>query len=108
MPAPSTPARRPRSIPVQPPLPPRGDDAALVPEVLERPKDPREDEVMEDKAYEEFDTQDREPLAPIKPNYNLRRVLERLPKLLEERVVEKCCRRVLWRIVVEKCWRRVL
>ena len=84
VPAPSTPARRPRSIPGQPPLPPRGDDAALVPEVLERPKDPREEEVMEDKAYEEFDTQDREPLAPIKPNYNLRRVLERLPKLLED------------------------
>ena len=55
----------------------------FVPDVLERPKDPREDEVMEDKACEEFDSQDREALAPIKPNYNLRRVLERLPKLLE-------------------------
>lgn len=38
---------------------------------------------MEDKAYEEFESRDREELAPIKPNYNLRRVLERLPKLLE-------------------------
>ncbi|CAL1138133.1 unnamed protein product [Cladocopium goreaui] len=46
---------------------------------------------IEDVIYEEeeFAVQDRKELAPIKPNYNLRRVLERLPKLVENGDITK-------------------
>ena len=95
--APSTPSYRPRSIPPQPALPPRADDdlpaeeveaeageeqQLAVPQVQERPEDPREEEAIVQPAYEEFDAHGRAALAPIKPSYNLRRVLERLPKLV--------------------------
>jgi hypothetical protein len=84
VPAPSTPGSHPRALPPQPALPPRHDDAALVPlpEVQERPGDPQEALAVAEPAYEEFDLHGRQSLAPIKPNYNLRRVLERLPKLV--------------------------
>ena len=83
-PAPSTPSSRPRAIPKQPGLPPRGDDAALLPQVHDRPDNP--DEELEEAKYEDetFESQDRSAIAPIKPNYNMKRVLERLPKLVEE------------------------
>ena len=85
VPAPSTPSKRPRSIPAQPALPPRADDAALVPRVMERPENPAEQPLaLEDAPYEEFDAHDRRDLAPIKPNYNLRRVLEKLPKIIAD------------------------
>eukprot|EP00435_Cladocopium_sp_Y103_P007244 s1993_g2.t1 len=88
LPAPSTPSTRPRAIPAQPALPPRQDDAALVPvepqpQIQERPDDEREQEALANPAYEEFEAHGRAALAPIKPNYNLRRVLERLPKLVD-------------------------
>ena len=85
VPAPSTPTSRPRSIPPQPELPPRRDDAALLPQVRERPEDPAEQEAIQDAPYEEFDSQDRKDLdiiRPIKPNYNIRRVLHKLPSLV--------------------------
>ena len=84
VPAPSTPASRPRAIPKQPGLPPRGDDAALLPQVHDRPDNP--DDEPEEAKYEEeqFESQDRAAIAPIKPNYNMKKVLERLPKLVEE------------------------
>ena len=85
VPAPSTPASRPRSIPKQPGLPPRGDDTALLPQVHDRPDNP--DDEPEEPKYEEeeqFESQDRSAIAPIKPNYNMKKVLERLPKLVEE------------------------
>ena len=83
--APSTPSSRPRAIPAQPSIPPRRDDAALLPREFEKPGDPKEQ--AEGPGYEEaeeFDHQDRGDLAPIKPNYNMKKVLERLPKLLED------------------------
>ena len=88
VPAPSTPSARPRAIPAQPALPPRRDDAALVPvepqpQIQERPDDEREEEALAIPAYEEFEAHGRAALAPVKPNYNLRRVLERLPKLVD-------------------------
>ena len=51
VPAPSTPAARSRSTPAQPALPPRRDDAALVPaepqpQIQERPDDEREEEAL--------------------------------------------------------------
>ena len=78
VPAPSTPAARSRSIPAQPALPPRRDDAALVPaepqpQIQERPDDEREEEALAIPAYEEFEAHGRAALAPVKPNYNLRR-----------------------------------
>ena len=83
--APSTPSSRPRAIPAQPVLPPRRDDAALLPRELERPGDPKEqDETPGYEEAEEFEQQSREDFAPIKPNYNMKRVLERLPKLLDD------------------------
>ena len=75
------------SMPAQPALPPRVDDAALLPaepQVQERPEDPREEGAAEEPVYEEFDHHGRDALAPIKPNYSLRRVLERLPKLIKD------------------------
>ena len=84
VPAPSTPSSRPRAIPKQPGLPPREDDAALLPQVHDRPDNP--DDEPEEPKYEEesFESQDRSSIAPIKPNYNMKKVLERLPKLVEE------------------------
>ena len=46
--APSTPASRPRSVPPQPELPPRRDDAALLPQVQERPEDPQDQVAIQD------------------------------------------------------------
>ena len=73
---------------LSPALPPRRDDAALVPaepqpQIQERPDDEREEEALAIPAYEEFEAHGRAALAPVKPNYNLRRVLERLPKLVD-------------------------
>ena len=85
VPAPSTPTTRPRSIPPQPELPPRQDDAALLPQVRERPADPEEQVAIQEAPYEEFDAPDRKDLdniKPIKPNYNIRRVLHKLPSLV--------------------------
>ena len=84
VPAPSTPGTHPRALLPQPALPPRQDDAALVPlpEVQERPGDPQEAAAVAEPSYEEFDLHGRQSLAPIRPSYNLRRVLERLPKLV--------------------------
>ena len=84
-PAPSTPSSRPRRIPAQPELPPRQDDAGTLARIQERPED-HQAPALQDAAYEEeeFEAQDRRELAPIKPNYNLRRVLEKLPKLVAD------------------------
>ena len=70
VPAPSTPGSHPRALPPQPALPPRQDDAALVPlpEVQERPGDPQEAAAVAEPAYEEFDLHGRQSLAPIRPS----------------------------------------
>eukprot|EP00435_Cladocopium_sp_Y103_P071812 s194_g38.t1 len=53
--------------------------------IQERPEDHQvpalQDGVFEEE--EEFEVQDRKELAPIKPNYNLRRALQKLPHLVE-------------------------
>jgi hypothetical protein len=83
--APSTPSSIPRRIPAQPELPPRQDDAGILARIQERPED-HQAPALQDAAYEEeeFEAQDRRELAPIKPNYNLRQVLEKLPKLVAD------------------------
>eukprot|EP00435_Cladocopium_sp_Y103_P053465 s971_g17.t1 len=85
-PAPSTPSHRPRAIPPHPALPARRDDAAeLLPEVRDRPGHPEEEADTAEPGYEEevFESHDRAPLAPIRPSYNLKKVFDKLPKLLE-------------------------
>eukprot|EP00435_Cladocopium_sp_Y103_P038171 s279_g10.t1 len=83
-PAPPTPSSRPRAIPPQPVLlPPRGDDASPFPEVRERPGHPQEGAEAEPAYEETFEEQDRAPLAPIRPKYNLKKLLAKLLKLVE-------------------------
>ena len=69
VPAPSTPASRPRATPKQPGLPPRGDDAALLPQVHDR--------------LTILMTNRRRP-STRRNSLNIKKVLERLPKLVEE------------------------
>ncbi len=79
-PSPSTPTSRTRSIPPQPSFGPRKDDRLTEAELRTRP-----DEIVDkpDPPYEEFETKEA-PSGTLRPNYNLRRVLSRLPKLHEE------------------------
>ena len=63
----AAPSSRPRAIPAQPSLPPRRDDAALLPREFEKPGDPKEQAAGPGyEEAEEFDHQDRGDLAPIK------------------------------------------
>ena len=89
VPAPSTPASRSRAMPAERPLPPRQDDVLAEPELHERKED---DKDIVDAPYEqeEFETGSREEIKPIRPNYNLKLVLRRLPKLYEEENFTKC------------------
>eukprot|EP00435_Cladocopium_sp_Y103_P067126 s113_g29.t1 len=92
VPAPSTPSSRPRRIPPQPALPPRQDDVLAEPQVLDRPAAEGEDRLVEApyEAAEEFEVAPREEIQPIRPNYNLKMVLRRLPKLFEEENFTRC------------------
>ena len=96
-PSPSTPGGHHRRNPPAPPLPPRQDDTFEIPEVLEIPEDRRPADIVGDGAYEddqpqrpegEAEEEEFEPsdaagqLRPIRPNYNLRRVLQKLPQLV--------------------------
>ena len=106
IPSPSTPSRRSRSIPEGPaPSTPMASRAAAVradalqdPAILELPEQPRgEEQALRDSVYEsadalvprpeeaeEFEARPHRDLAPLRPNYNLRRVLQRIPKLVNE------------------------
>ena len=89
-PSPSTPGGHHRRNPPAPPLPPRQDDT------FEIPEDRRPADIVGDGAYEddqpqraegeeeEFEPSDAaaEQIRPIRPNYNLRRVLQKLPQLV--------------------------
>ena len=79
-PSPSTPSARTRSIPAQWSFGPRTDDRLQEADLRARPE-----EVVEraDPPYEEFETKEA-PSGTLRPNYNLRRVLARLPELYEE------------------------
>ena len=79
-PSPSTPTSRTRSIPPQPQFGPRKDDRLTEPELRARPEDSM---VKADPPYEEFETEEA-PSGTLRPNYNLRRVLEKLPKLYND------------------------
>ena len=99
-PSPSTPGGHHRRNPPAPPLPPRQDDTFEIPEVLEIPEDRRPADIVGDGVYEddqpqqpdrpegEAEEEEFEPsdaagqLRPIRPNYNLRRVLQKLPQLV--------------------------
>ena len=99
-PSPSTPGGHHRRNPPAPPLPPRRDDTFDLPEVLEIPEDRRPADIVGGGAYEddqpqqpgqregeaeeeEFEpSEDAGQLRPIRPNYNLRRVLQKLPQLV--------------------------
>ena len=99
-PSPSTPGGHHRRNPPAPPLPPRRDDTFDLPEVLEIPEDRRPADIVGGGAYEddrplqperregEAEEEEFEPseeagqLRPIRPNYNLRRVLQKLPQLV--------------------------
>ena len=104
--APSTPAARPRAIPAQPPLekkegwdesapvPPnpggpasgsRGDGALGRAAIYERPDDPHADDVLRAEPYEaDLEVRPAGELQPVlRPNYSLKRVFQRLPKLVE-------------------------
>ena len=90
VPAPSTPVARTRAIPAERPLPPRQDDVLAEPELRERKDD---DKDIVDAPYEqeeEFETGSREDIKPIRPNYNLKLVLRRLPKLYADEDITKC------------------
>ena len=90
VPAPSTPVARTRAIPAERPLPPRQDDVLAEPELRERKDD---DKDIVDAPYEqeeEFETGPREDIKPIRPNYNLKLVLRRLPKLYADEDITKC------------------
>ena len=80
-PSPSTPVARTRSIPSQPSFGPKTDDHLTEPDLRARPE---EEIVRSDPPYEEFETLKEAPSGTLRPNYNLRRVLARLPKLYEE------------------------
>ena len=95
MASPSTPGQHHRRNPPEPPLPPRRDDTFELPEVLEIPEDRRPAEIVGGGAYEddqpdrgengeeEFEASDAVgQVQPLKPNYNLRRVLQKLPQLV--------------------------
>ena len=100
-PSPSTPASRPRTRPDEPGIvqPAQNLDemdeksiadlkrAPLTPPVvLDRPGDPAEQDPTQIAPYEdeELQTKSVEEIKPLKPNYNLRRVLVRIPKLMED------------------------
>ena len=100
-PSPSTPASRPRTRPDEPGIvqPAQNLDemdeksiadlkrAPLTPPViLDRPGDPAERDPTQIAPYEdeELQTKSVEEIKPLKPNYNLRRVLVRIPKLMED------------------------
>ena len=95
LPAPSTPTSRPRRIPPQPDLPAKTDDAEILARIQERPEDPQVPALQDGVYEEEFDAHDRKDLAPIKPNYNLRRVLLKLPGLVEAGDLTKAKRLLL-------------
>eukprot|EP00435_Cladocopium_sp_Y103_P056006 s391_g18.t1 len=106
VPAPSTPARRPRAIPAESSLPPKSDGPLKQPAVLALPdQETGEDALLKSSAYEpaeegpqeeeEFEAKSHRDLAPIRPNYNLRRVLQRLPVLVEKGDNEKAKRLLL-------------
>ena len=85
VPAPSTPASRPRAIPPEAPLPPKAESLSL-PRLMDRPLNEKEEVAIIEPVYEdaELATQSHQEIAPLKPNYNLRKVLERLPKAVKE------------------------
>ncbi|CAK9078864.1 1-alkyl-2-acetylglycerophosphocholine esterase [Durusdinium trenchii] len=113
-PSPSTPASRPRTRPDEPGIvqPAQNLDemdeksiadlkrAPLTPPVvLDRPGDPAERDPTQIAPYEdeELQTKSVEEIKPLKPNYNLRRVLVRIPKLMEDENHTKVKRDGKWR-----------
>jgi len=95
VPAPSTPMTRARSIPSQPSFKKKKEDKPLAQPSVRALPDGRDDEALMQPAYEsaepdqqpgeeEFEVQPHAALAPTRPNYNLRRVLQRLPALMEQ------------------------
>lgn len=88
--SPSTPTSHHRRTEQQPGIPPRRDDTLAVPEVHERPEEPQpaslQEPIYEDNPEEEesFEVAERPEIAPLRPNYNLKKVLEKLPKIVED------------------------
>ena len=87
------PGRHHRKRPPEPALPPRQDDTFDLPDVIDLPEDKRPPELVggiyEDDPPEvpgddeEFEASDAaKKVQPIRPNYNLRRVLQKLPQLV--------------------------
>lgn len=105
-PSPSTPGRHHRKRPPEPALPPRQDDTFDLPDVIDLPEDKRPPELVggiyEDDPPEvpgddeEFEASDAaKKVQPIRPNYNLRRVLQKLPQLVAAGDITKAKRLLL-------------
>ena len=105
-PSPSTPGRHHRKRPPEPALPPRQDDTFDLPDVIDLPEDKRPPELVggiyEDDPPEvpgddeEFEASDAaKKVHPIRPNYNLRRVLQKLPQLVAAGDITKAKRLLL-------------
>lgn len=100
VPAPSTPLTRARTIPAQPGFKRKEDEPLSQPSLRALP-DGRDDEALMQSSYEpagqgqpqegeeDFDVQPHAHLAPLRPNYHLRRVLQRLPGLVERGEYER-------------------
>ena len=107
VPAPSTPMTRPRKIPALTGIKRREEEEALSQPSLRALPDGRDDEALLQSSYEpaeqeqrqegeeEFEVQPHAPLAPLRPNYNLRKVLQRLPGLVERGENERAKRLLL-------------
>ena len=104
VPAPSTPASRPRTRPEEPPMPPKPESLSL-PRLMDRPADEKAEDAIVETIYEdaELATQSHQEIAPIKPNYNLRKVLERLPKAVKEGDIARAKQLLLG--LHERLWR---
>ena len=92
VPSPSTPSHRPRRMPAQPGLPPRQDDSLGEAQIMDRPAADGDGQLVEApyEAAEEFEVALREDIQPVRPNYSLKLVLRRLPKLYEEENYTRC------------------
>ena len=87
--SPSTPTSHHRKNPPDPVLPARRDDALLQPQVMDRPVlEPQAARLEEGAPYEAVEEEEPQEGAvqlrqPIRPNYNMKNVLKKLPELSE-------------------------
>ena len=87
--SPSTPTSHHRKNPPDPALPARRDDALLQPQVMDRPVlEPQAARLEEGAPYEAVEEEEPQEGAvqlrqPIRPNYNMKSVLKKLPELSE-------------------------